>query len=80
MTAIARIGRAAPEADVVEKCQELLRMAESGELRGIVYGGILDEGMQTTGFSVSDRALAIGLMFEAAHNLAAHGRDEAEHG
>lgn len=47
---------------VTEACEEMLRMAKSGQLRGVVIVGIMDEGWRTQSvfFDEQDASRMIG--------------------
>ena len=48
------IGKAVPVADVVRRLAELLKRAESGELRSIMWIAELRDGSRITGFSACE--------------------------
>ena len=54
MTEIVSIGKAIPVADVVGRLTELLKRAESGELRSIMWIAELRDGSRVTGFSACE--------------------------
>lgn len=74
---IAKIGRAAPDPDVIAVIEDLLEWAQAGEIRSIVYAATNADGTYTTGFETINFIKTLNLCAAMQHNLAAHQREQA---